>query len=117
MSYARFGSDSDVYVFASIDGYVSCCGCILGDRGDFHSPEEIVAHLREHVAAGHKVREELLDPDLYGPEDFMPMCTTPMCGQVDGHDGEHSPHRWHTMWKNGCPCGFPRDHAIHFEGG
>lgn len=120
MSYARF-TDGDVYVYAAVGGYVSCCGCLLGDKWDFHSPEEIVAHLREHVEAGHKVHDYLLDPGLYPPSDFVAMCSAFMCRKDEGHGGEHSPHPWldpfartspaSNAWR--CPCGKPREHEIH----
>lgn len=55
MSYARFGCDgSDVYVYASGDGVVTCCGCSLGDSWNF-ALREMVAHLREHEARGDHV--------------------------------------------------------------
>lgn len=73
MSYARLGADgSDVYVFASVGGYVECCGCLLGGRWDFHSAADVVAHLREHIAEGHSIPAYLLDPALYPAEDFEP---------------------------------------------
>jgi hypothetical protein len=72
MSYARFGGGSDVYVFASVYGHVECCGCILGEPWEHHSADAVVAHMREHVAAGHKVPAYLLDPATYPPEDFEP---------------------------------------------
>jgi hypothetical protein len=59
-----------VYVYADIGGYVSCCGCQLGDQWDFHSAPDIVAHLNEHVAAGHKVPADLLDEGIYEDSDF-----------------------------------------------
>jgi hypothetical protein len=72
MSFARFGPQCDVYVFAHVGGFVQCCGCQLGDKWDFHSPEAIVEHLKEHVEAGHLVPEKILDPSTYEPEDFTP---------------------------------------------
>ena len=73
MSYSRFGTDdSSVYVYADCDGYVACCGCILDKRWDYHSADEVVAHMEEHVAAGHVVPAHLLDPALYPDEDFVP---------------------------------------------
>lgn len=62
MSYVRFGSDgSSVYVYTDINGYLACCGCRLGDKWDFHSTDEILAHLREHQAAGHDVPDSVLE--------------------------------------------------------
>lgn len=69
MSYARF-SYSDVYVFAHVGGFVQCCGCILGDEWDFYSAQDIAEHLNEHVRAGHRVPDNLLDPGFYPEYDF-----------------------------------------------
>lgn len=123
MSYARF-SDGDVYVYADVGGYVACCGCWLGDKWDFHSPAEIVAHLQEHVAAGHNVHDYLLDPTLYPPRDFISMCRAFMCREDTGHDGPHTPHRWGDRFPKTspasnayrCPCGFPEIDPIHKGG-
>ena len=90
MSYSRF-SNADVYVYADVGGYVACCGCILGDKWDFHSAAEIVAHLREHAAAGHDVPDYLLDEGLYPDDDFVPMCSIHLCRQEKGHGGAHTP--------------------------
>ncbi len=84
MSYARWGVDSDVYVFPtthSVRGdYVTCCGCSLGELDDqgedvdpfpaFYSPIEVVSHMYAHKIAGHEVPDELLRIDTYRPEDF-----------------------------------------------
>lgn len=54
MSYARFGEDSDVYIYD--DGEkINCCGCKLD--GDFASDvfDDICDHLTRHLDAGHKV--------------------------------------------------------------
>ncbi len=78
MSYARFGWDgSDVYVFEHTGGGIECCGCCLTDPAEdtwfgsmnFKTPREALAHLEEHVAAGHcvpsdtfnRMREEYKD--------------------------------------------------------
>lgn len=59
MSYARFGDDSDVYVF--IDGEtlrLECCACLLRERlGHFQcrTRVQMLAHLEKHRAKGHKV--------------------------------------------------------------
>ena len=60
MSYCRF-SNADVYVFMNVGGFLSCCRCWLGDREDFYSTEEMIAHLAEHRAAGHDVPEGIED--------------------------------------------------------
>ncbi len=78
MSYARFGWDgSDVYVFGTRDGpegkrYIECCGCLLHpDREDeqvpwgaanlFDTREGALAHMQEHMDAGHFVPEYCID--------------------------------------------------------
>ena len=72
MSYARFSPDSDVYVIAHINGFIQCCGCLLGDEWNFHTPEAIVEHLHDHVAAGQTVPERLLDESVYATDKFVP---------------------------------------------
>ena len=61
MSYARLGPDSDVYVVRSTEG-LECLACALDDPEldptpdrIFSSSSSMVAHLRQHKAAGHKV--------------------------------------------------------------
>lgn len=70
MSFARFSDTSDVYVFAHYQGFVQCCGCLLGDDWDHYDCESLIAHLQEHVEAGHKVPVVLLDPTFYDDDDF-----------------------------------------------
>lgn len=63
MSYCRWGPDSDVYVYPAGHGnrdLIVCCGCALrGDDDDdvAETPQQMIAHLDRHVAAGHKVPE------------------------------------------------------------
>lgn len=91
MSFARFGPDSDVYVYSDVGGYIACCGCILRDKWDYHSIAELVAHMQKHVDAGNKVPDYLLDPATYEGENFVAMCMTYMCREDEGHDGPHTP--------------------------
>ena len=83
MSYVRWSSpghpwdyDSDLYIYDDVSGGTTCCGCLLsehswnGDRnGDMTHPET-VAHVREHIEAGHSVPdfviERLSDPSNGG---------------------------------------------------
>ena len=51
MSYARFGSDSSVYVFETCGGVFECCGC----ESNFETSGLIIAHLNEHRAKGDLV--------------------------------------------------------------
>ena len=56
MSYARWGSDSNVYVFETCDGVFECCNCDLTpDNKLFETPRAIIAHLNEHRAKGELV--------------------------------------------------------------
>jgi hypothetical protein len=59
MSYARFGPNSDVYVYADVGGYLNCCGCILSNNrtapSAFDTTAEMLEHLEQHKAAGHQV--------------------------------------------------------------
>lgn len=71
MSYCRF-SEADVYVYADVYGGVVCCGCWLSENIEtFYSAPDLIAHLRDHLAAGHDVPERLLDAEMYDPEDFQ----------------------------------------------
>ena len=59
MSFARFSDTSDVYVYASGDNVYTCCGCLL-QKGSLYPQwdfggKAILAHLKEHKRAGHKV--------------------------------------------------------------
>ena len=61
MSYARWGPDSDVYVYES-DGW-ECCGCELIHHGTdcFATLSALSDHLKEHEKAGHKVPQDCWD--------------------------------------------------------
>lgn len=65
MAYARFGPDSDVYVFAGgPDGAVlECCNCALVLDISFWatSTDEMIRHLQDHEAAGHRVPGDLVE--------------------------------------------------------
>ena len=63
MAYARFGPDSDVYVFAGGPPWAAlqCCSCsLVVPSGSFwaKSTDEMVTHLRDLQASGHKVPDE-----------------------------------------------------------
>ena len=62
MSYARFTSDSDVYVFEHVEGGYECCGCIL-DMSSFRCKTilEMLCHLEYHKNAGHEVPDYCID--------------------------------------------------------
>lgn len=70
MSYARFGSThipghapSDVYVFASVGGFLECCGCPLALAGSFRmgNMTEANEHFAEHERVGHSCGEPWTD--------------------------------------------------------
>lgn len=64
MSYARFSSTSDIYVFENDDGYIQCCACALaGPSGSWFgaSAAEARNHLAAHRAVGHLVPAGLED--------------------------------------------------------
>lgn len=72
--YARWGPDSDVFLFGGVEHsppddvhVVTCCGCLLiredpddwlmSPSLDFRTKEALLAHLAEHREAGHVVPE------------------------------------------------------------
>jgi len=119
MSYAR-KSDGDVYVYSDISdrkGEIRCCDCTLllsmqpvGGvwEGSLHfiaaSPKDMVSHLKEHQAVGHRVPKYAFDrlkkeaknptttyPVHYGTHTLMRADGTiidsmlgvlPLCGQI-----------------------------------
>lgn len=62
MSYARYGRDSDVYVFQTMSGF-ECCGCSLFPDGNFDclGRAEMIGHLISHRNSGDQVPEEALE--------------------------------------------------------
>lgn len=58
MAYARFSPDSDVYVFG-IGERLICSACLL-TGGDYRTsdPEQMIAHLGQHIRSGHAVPEK-----------------------------------------------------------
>lgn len=70
MSYVRW-SEADVYLFGSVYGGIECCGCALDHYSlSFYAEADLLAHLYEHVAAGHYVPARLFEPDHFDPDDF-----------------------------------------------
>ena len=68
MSYCRFGRDSDVYMYPSALGGITCCSCKLSPVADdwrrdsqLFSYEDALAHLQEHLKAGHLVPQCAID--------------------------------------------------------
>ncbi len=62
MSYCRFWwDDSDVYVYASTEGGIVCCACLMGGGTKrFETQQEVIDHLMVHRARGHNVPEYAL---------------------------------------------------------
>lgn len=55
MSYARWGSDSNVYVYEGSGGIV-CCGCSLNENSQIYATARLALnHLEEHLKAGELV--------------------------------------------------------------
>ena len=80
MAYTRF-SNSDIYIYSHIDGYIECCACWLNENKDEYSlfldnvkiydDLELARHLKKHAAQGHEMpinllQEILQDDDRYG---------------------------------------------------
>jgi hypothetical protein len=69
MSYCRWGTESNVYVFGLDDDngkiIYRCQCCALShaknDNTDVWTPEEMIAHLEKHRAAGHKVPDRAIE--------------------------------------------------------
>ena len=77
MSYARFGKDSDVYVYESDYGW-ECCGCALETSFTAESPQEMIDHLKEHQVEGHKVPQYALDRLKDEAEESDPLIKIPV---------------------------------------
>ena len=87
MAYSRF-SNSDIYIYSHIDGYIECCACWLNESQDEYSSNdtayslflanvkiyddlELARHLKKHANLGHDMPDNLLqdilqDDDRYG---------------------------------------------------
>ena len=80
MAYSRF-TNSDIYIYPSIEGHIECAACILNEPQDeyslFSMSEKIyddghlIVHIREHIKAGHDIpvrllADILLDTERYG---------------------------------------------------
>ena len=80
MAYSRF-SNSDIYIYPHVSGYIECCACWLNEGQDEYSlysasveitnDVDLARHLKEHAKAGHDMPDNLLqdilqDDDRYG---------------------------------------------------
>lgn len=65
--YSRFGSDSDVFVYKDEKIGTLCYSCPFDDAEvdprsrAFHTHDEVLAHLDDHLVAGHKVPRATID--------------------------------------------------------
>lgn len=59
MAICRFSPSSDVFVTEDVS-LLECCACKLNNRAIYSTPlrSEMIHHLKEHLAAGHKVPPE-----------------------------------------------------------
>jgi hypothetical protein len=64
MAYARFGKDSDVYIYASSEGGYACDRCSLPgaevSQRLLRSSAEAIEHLLAHRSAGQKVPDRAI---------------------------------------------------------
>ena len=80
MAYSRF-TDSDIYIYSHVGGWIECAACWLNERLDeyslfsmseeIHDDGHLITHVQEHIKAGHDVPEGLLleileDKERYG---------------------------------------------------
>ena len=62
MAYARFGRDSDVYVYQDTRGGYTCERCPeVGSQFRCNTSAEMVSHLLGHLAKGHKVPSDAVE--------------------------------------------------------
>ena len=88
MAYSRF-TNSDIYTYPHIEGYIECAGCFLNIPTDEYNlfkstqiddDETLLMHILQHKISGHNLPESLAqdilaDPDIYGkitPSPFYP---------------------------------------------
>ena len=73
MSFVRFSEHSDLYIYSHYLGYIECCGCSLYGTYEAHSLEDLILHVKEHRAAGHKVPKEFEESlaECVTPQDFL----------------------------------------------
>ena len=69
MSYCRFSSESDVYLYGHVEGLFECCSCKLQrfvKNSTMHKSvklwnlSEVLVHLMKHKKKGHKVPDHAL---------------------------------------------------------
>lgn len=73
MAYSRF-TNSDIYIYSHIDGYIECCACWLNESQDEYSlflnnvqidnDMDLARHLKAHAKLGHDMPDSLLQDIL-----------------------------------------------------
>jgi hypothetical protein len=73
MAYSRF-TNSDIYIYSHIDGYIECCACWLNESQDEYSlflnnvqidnDVDLARHLKAHAKLGHDMPDNLLQDIL-----------------------------------------------------
>jgi hypothetical protein len=107
MAYSRF-IDSDVYIFADVSGGYTCCACMLKHKERFWTTDDIITHVKAHMAAGHDVPADVIpciEMDRAENDAFSGKVRAGMCAACDG-TGDCQPLRPHP--KTG-PCEFCKD--------
>ena len=63
MSYCRMSRESDVYMYADVDGYICCCGCFMKEGGifRFRTRKGALSHLLLHRAKDDTVPQYAID--------------------------------------------------------
>ena len=79
MAYSRF-SNSDIYIYSHVGGWIECAACWLNEGSDeyslfsmseeIHDDVHLMAHVREHIKAGHDIPEGLLEEILSDGERY-----------------------------------------------
>jgi hypothetical protein len=92
MSYCRF-SNADAYIYDDVDYGLYCCGCRLDESGGYAAGKSVaamLAHIRDHRAAGHHI------------PDFVDQAL------IDDREAYEPPewiiHLYETMQKFATPC-------------
>ena len=79
MAYSRF-TNSDIYIYPSVEGHIECAGCFLNISPDEHTifqstkiynDETLLMRILQHKISGHNMPDSLAqdilaDPDRYG---------------------------------------------------
>ncbi len=78
MAYSRF-FDSDIYIYAHVEGYIECCACWLNERLDIGlfglsskiaDDDTLARHIDDHIKAGHDIPDGLLEEILHDSERY-----------------------------------------------